>query len=81
MILSTPQYSTTAYRQRAALQERISNLEATPTSTTQSLGQSLGQTFSNVGSATVSISEAALAGLENAGKLLVTGLEDTASVV
>lgn len=81
MILSTPQYSTTAYRQRAALQERSTNLGATPTGTTQTLAQSLGQTFNNVGSATVSISEAALAGLENAGRLLVTGAEDTASAV
>ena len=81
MILSTGQYSASAYRQHAAQEARSSNSGAAQTGTTQTLAQSLGQTFSNVGSATVSISEAALAGLENAGKLLVTGVEDTAAAV
>ena len=81
MILTTPQTSTIPYRQRAALQERRASAAEAQAGTTPTLAQNLGQTFSNVGSATVSISAAALAGLENAGKLLVTGLEDTASAV
>ena len=81
MILSTEQYPASAYRQRVAQEARISNAVTTPASTTQTLAQSVGQTLSNIGSATVSISEAALAGLEDAGKLLVTGVEDTAMAV
>ena len=81
MILSTGQYSTSPYRQQAALEARAASMNTAPTAATQSIASSIGQTLSNAGSATVSLSEAALAGLESAGKLLVTGLEDTAVAV